>query len=316
MSNQTINAHKRVIRAFSGKSESYSTWARFQKEAAVCLSDWLPGNVNGPVLEAGAGTGIFTRFLSEKYPDLPMLITDASAEMLMVCSQEFSRSRHFGADHGCDTQLAAATSLNQLKIDVHHHEHSYNENDITNGHNPEVRFAVYNPEEEGPLPGNYDLVASALTAQWFSDFNTGLSMLAGSVSDGGHIIVSYLTSRSFPEWAEKCTELDIPFTANRLPDEGSGGAVLRSLGFQVQSGHISMKIGYRSALDFFRSLKYTGASTQLGGIKNSTSDMKRLISAMNQSAGREHQHENIAITYGLDIVAGIKTGQPAKFNYQ
>jgi malonyl-CoA O-methyltransferase len=310
MSNHTINAHKRVIRAFSEKSDSYSTWAKFQKEAAVCLSGWLPEHVNGPVLEAGAGTGLFTRFLSGKYPDVPMLITDASEEMLMVCRQELNSSRKGEADRGSEKKLAAAASVHHLMIDELHHEHANNGFCLKNGIKPGLRFAVYNPEEEGPIPGKYDLVASALTAQWFGDFNTGLAVLAGSVSEGGHIILSYLTKKSFPEWAQKCTDLDIPFTANRLPDEGSGGDVLRSLGFQVKSDHIRMQIGYRSALDFFRSLKFTGASTQLGGIRNSASDMKRLISAMNQPACKEDQLENIAITYGLDIVAGIKTDQP------
>jgi malonyl-CoA O-methyltransferase len=307
MSTKIKNAGQLVIRAFSEKSSSYSTWAGFQKEAAGRLSGWLPDQIHGPVLEAGAGTGLFTRHLIKKYPDVPIIITDASVEMLLACRQELVRiypvrKRYV---HGSDVTTTEPTDSlprisEQYQVSA---DDGYNAN---NNPKQELRFIVYNPEKEGPYTSKHNLVISALTAQWFGDFGKGVSAMANSVADGGHIILSYLTKSSFPEWANKCSELDIPFTANRLPEAGSGSNVLNSLGFDVRSEHIHITIDYPSAIDFFRSLKMTGASTQLGGFSNRPSDMKRLISAIDQTDTRLDQPKKIKITYGLDVVTGFK----------
>jgi malonyl-CoA O-methyltransferase len=296
-----------VIRAFSEKSSSYTTWAGFQKEAAGRLSGWLPDQINGPVLEAGAGTGLFTRYLIGKYPDVPILVTDASEDMLLICRQELGRSFPGLIRNGCGINTIMAASATPLPgIGDYNHMSADNGHNVNKSVKQELRLFVYNPEKEGPHSLKYDLVVSALTAQWFSDFGRGVSALANSVSDGGHIILSYLTHSSFPEWENKCSELGIPFTANRLPEAGSGSNVLKSLDFDVRSEHISIAIDYPSAIDFFRSLKMTGASTQLVGISNRASDMKRLIRAIDQSGGMLHQSDNVRITYKLDIVTGIK----------
>jgi malonyl-CoA O-methyltransferase len=304
------NAGQIVIRAFSEKSNSYSTWAGFQKEAARRLSGWLPDHLNGSILETGAGTGLFTQYLIRKYPDIPILITDASEDMLLVCRQELDKSipGRLKISSGSDAVMAATS--NPLP-DTGYHNHMPDDN-VRNAIISQMhkrRFFVYNPEKEGPYTLKHDLVVSALTAQWFGDFGRGVSSLANSVSDRGHIILSYLTNSSFPEWANKCSELDIPFTANRLPETGSGSDVLKSLGFDVRSEHISISIDYQSAIHFFRSLKMTGASTQLGGISNRTSDMRRLISAIDQSDNGLCKPDNIKITYGLDVVTGYKKNE-------
>jgi malonyl-CoA O-methyltransferase len=296
-----------VIRAFSEKSNSYTTWAGFQKQAASLLSGYLPERVSGPVLEAGAGTGLFTQYLIRKYPYAPILITDASEEMLLACRQELVRLYPGRIINGYDSGPFTTVTANPLSGDGHHNfELSHNGINAEKRPKPELCFFVYNPEKEGAYTFKHDLVVSALTAQWFSDFGRGISALANSVSDGGSIILSYLTRNSFPEWANKCSELDIPFTANRLPDAGSGSDVLGSMGFDVNSKHFKITIGYPSSIDFFRSLKMTGASTQLGGIRNRTTDMKRLLSAMDQSGGRPHQPDNVKITYSLDVITGFK----------
>lgn len=307
MSTKIKNTGQTVIRAFSEKSNSYTTWASFQKEAAARLSGSLPERFNGTILEAGAGTGLFTRYLIRKYPETRILITDASEEMLMACRQELGRMYPDQIRNGYNGATVMAATVNPLPgAAYHNNEPSENGNHPEKSPKHELRFFVYNPEKEGPNISKHDLVVSALTAQWFSDFEKGVSALANSVSDRGHIILSYLTNSSFPEWANKCSELDIPFTANRLPESGRAGDILSSLGFDVSSKHMGITIDYPSAIDFFRSLKMTGASTQLGGISNRASDLKRLLLAIDQSDGRLNEPENIKITYGVDVVTGVK----------
>lgn len=307
MSIRIKNSGQSVIQAFSEKSDSYTTWAAFQKEAAGRLSGWLPDRFNGTVLEVGAGTGLFTKYLIGKYPDVSILITDASEGMLLACRRELGRTYPGRIRNGYVVDTIRAATAKPVP-GAGCHKHVPDDNGHNTGKNPkqELRFIVYNPEKEGPHTALHGLVVSALTAQWFDDFGKGVSALANSVSAGGLIIFSYLTNCSFPEWENKCSELDIPFTANGLPAAGSGSDVLNSLGFNVNSEHINITIDYPSAIDFFRSLKMTGASTQLGGISNRRSDMMRLISAMDQSDGRLHQPNKVKITYTLDMVTGLK----------
>ncbi|MFU8861533.1 MAG: hypothetical protein ACNA8K_14040 [Cyclonatronaceae bacterium] len=296
-----------VIRAFSKKSGSYTSWAEFQKEAAGRLSGWLPDKLPGQILETGAGTGLFTRYLIRKYPDIPILVTDASKEMLIACRHELGRLFPDLISNGFDinTQMARSITLSPGIADCDTVA-AYTGSSADKSSKRDLRFFVYNPEKEGPHTLKHHLVVSALTAQWFSDFKKGIAALANSVSDRGQIIFSYLTNSSFPEWSNKCSELGIPYTANRLPDAESGSNVLRSMGFDVKSKNISITIGYASAIDFFRSLKMTGASTQLGGISNRPSDMKRLISAIELTDNRVSRTEKVFITYNLDIVTGFR----------
>ncbi len=74
---------------FAVKADTYDAHARVQAEAAEWLAEWLPesgpNGPNGPVLELGAGTGLFTRHLAERFENLTC--TDLSREMLDVCEQ-------------------------------------------------------------------------------------------------------------------------------------------------------------------------------------------------------------------------------------
>ena len=48
---------------FDRRAAVYEDHAPVQREAAAWLAEWLPEKIEDPALEAGAGTGLFTRYL-------------------------------------------------------------------------------------------------------------------------------------------------------------------------------------------------------------------------------------------------------------
>lgn len=68
---------------FAQKAESYDANARIQAEVAEWLAEWLPATPSkAKVLELGAGTGLYTRYLTKCFDNLTC--TDLSNEMLEV----------------------------------------------------------------------------------------------------------------------------------------------------------------------------------------------------------------------------------------
>lgn len=65
---------------FDRRAGIYNTHARVQADAAAWLADWLPERIEGPALELGAGTGLFTRHLAARADQL--LATDRSPRMV------------------------------------------------------------------------------------------------------------------------------------------------------------------------------------------------------------------------------------------
>jgi malonyl-CoA O-methyltransferase len=70
-----------VIRPdFDRRAPLYERHASVQREAAAWVSEWLPPRIEGPALELGAGTGLFTRHLAPLAPQL--VATDIAPRMV------------------------------------------------------------------------------------------------------------------------------------------------------------------------------------------------------------------------------------------
>lgn len=67
---------------FDRRASCYDTHAGLQREAAAWLAEWLPEQITGPALELGAGTGLFTRHLSDRAENLAA--TDVSPRMVQT----------------------------------------------------------------------------------------------------------------------------------------------------------------------------------------------------------------------------------------
>lgn len=82
---------ERIVNAFSKSAEYYSEHAGLQKEVAAqlarALEPWQYSLPDGPVIEVGAGTGFFSRYLAELFPKREITISDLSRQMLNHCRQ-------------------------------------------------------------------------------------------------------------------------------------------------------------------------------------------------------------------------------------
>lgn len=81
---------------FDRRAARYDTHAAMQKEAAAWLAEWLPVRIDGPALELGAGTGIFTRHLLER--DTQLIATDIAPRMVETGSANSGGARWVVAD--------------------------------------------------------------------------------------------------------------------------------------------------------------------------------------------------------------------------
>lgn len=65
---------------FDRRAPHYEKHAPVQREAAAWLAEWLPPTLQGPVLELGAGTGLFTRHLAGSTDEL--VASDIAPQMV------------------------------------------------------------------------------------------------------------------------------------------------------------------------------------------------------------------------------------------
>lgn len=69
---------------FDRRASQYENHAPVQREAAAWLAEWLPEEIDGPALELGSGTGLFTRHLVARASKL--VASDAAPRMVATGS--------------------------------------------------------------------------------------------------------------------------------------------------------------------------------------------------------------------------------------
>lgn len=72
---------------FDRQAAQYERHAPLQREAAAWLAEWLPEKFETPVLELGAGTGLFTRHLARRAQIL--IASDIAPRMVRAGSESF-----------------------------------------------------------------------------------------------------------------------------------------------------------------------------------------------------------------------------------
>ena len=80
-----------VARSFGSAATLYDAVANLQRSVGIELLGSLPAaGVNGCVLDVGAGTGYFTRILSERYSGAHIVAVDIAEGMLRRAREQFS----------------------------------------------------------------------------------------------------------------------------------------------------------------------------------------------------------------------------------
>lgn len=229
---------KDIIRSnFSDSVSYYEKCATLQKQSANRLAEalkpWKFSISDGPVFEIGAGTGFFTQYLLEMYPNRECIISDLSDDMVKFCREKFGQS-------------------------------------------DSIEFQVMDAEEVDWPEKKYALITSNYVVQWFKHPAKTLSRISASLKPGGLMLISFPASESFSNWRKYCLDLGLPYTGNSLPDLEQVLIDLSMGPVQVDYYEDDMIDSFDSVYDFFRHLKQTGTSTNLGGKQLSSKQLKLL----------------------------------------
>ena len=80
-----------ISNRFSAAAETYDRHARPQQALAQSVVSMLPEMYPEQILELGAGTGLLTRLLTERFPEVPIDAVDVAEKMIEHSRSRFSR---------------------------------------------------------------------------------------------------------------------------------------------------------------------------------------------------------------------------------
>ncbi|MBW4464791.1 MAG: methyltransferase domain-containing protein [Pegethrix bostrychoides GSE-TBD4-15B] len=154
------------------------------------------------------------------------------------------------------------------------------------------RISFYQLDAEVETSKQYASIISGFTTQWFRELYQTISLLLSQLHINGILFLSFPGSQSFPEWRAICNQLNLPFTANPLPDLE---LLLAEMIHPLRILHLETDYQithHTSAADFFRELKAIGAGVSQQQL--SVSQMKRLIRIWDaQASGQVDVHHQI-----------------------
>lgn len=249
---------QKIATSFGQASEIYNIHASLQRECAKYLLKFLTIYQSklpeGVILEIGCGTGLITQGLLHCFPHRSLEITDLSVEMLSYCQSHLDIS----------DRKKSLVSFYQLDA----------ENDLSDAQ-------------------PYAAIVGGFVIQWFTDPAKSLNRLLERLHPNGMLFISFPTCDSFPEWRQICEQLNLPFTANPLPNPET----LLSALPQAQLCYtetLERSTTHANAADFFRSLKAIGAGVNQTQQQLTATQMKTLIQHWNaQAAGPVQVHHQI-----------------------
>ncbi len=147
----------------------------------------------------------------------------------------------------------------------------------------------------------YAMIVSGFTIQWFDDPIATLRNWRSHLQQGGILLISFPTYQSFPEWRQICAELDLPFTANPLPDAERVWTALSQEFSQCQAYEKNISLTFDSAFNFFENFKAIGAGFNQAGKRLSLSQMRQLIQYWDSQSNRSLKPvtANFNIAFGM-----------------
>lgn len=250
---------QRIAAEFGQAAPIYNAYATLQKACATHLLQIISEQSalpSGDILEMGCGTGLITQGLIQQFPDRILEITDLSPEMVRFCH----------------SNLIIPDS--QLRL---------------------ISFHPLDAERIKNFTKSYAAIVGGLVIQWFRDPVQSLNHLINYLYPQGKLIISFPTCHSFPEWKQVCRQLNLPFTANPLPDPAVLSQALPSHAHLCHIETLEIATVHASAADFFRELKAIGAGVNQTQKQLSVPQMKSLIQHWDaQASGPVQVHYQIA----------------------
>jgi malonyl-CoA O-methyltransferase len=241
--------------SFSRAAHIYDEFAEVQCYSAnVCgqrILEALPLLPPGPILEVGCGTGFLTQQLVYYAREREIIAADLSCEMLDACKLRM------------ETEFGMLPNVSFEQVDVQN------------------------------LDGRrkFALIAASFSFQWFTDLPTTVEKLMSALLPGGIMVFCFPTRESFREWRTVCDKSGREFSGNPLPEVGDFKEYATTCGYDLKSYELDYVLRYDSPLDFFKSLRSTGAATRLR--KNLRSD-NQLVSVVR---AWERDSQSASVTY-------------------
>lgn len=247
---------------FTASAPYYDYYAVLQQRAAASLiqhlHEILPQLPAGPVLEIGCGTGAISKELVTLLPGRQLTLIDLSPGMIEK------------------NRMALAPVITNTPQRI---EWQIGDAESINNRN------------------HYALITSSLTLQWFENLPSSLGRLCSALVPGGVLLCSYLGDQSFPEWRQAANNLNLPCTANPLPNAQQIQSIVNELSYQNSTQEEMIRVSYPTVHDFFRSLKKTGTSTATSINKLKPNQLTRLINSwQEQSLGA------VTVTYQVNTL--------------
>ncbi len=258
-----------IQQTFSRAALSYDRSASVQAKVAELLLEKLLVNSNsliaGPVVEIGCGTGLVSSRLVKQFPERDFVFSDLSDSMLSSCRQRLEES-------GLATSRQSFLNVNA-------------EDD--RGHVLPIEKSA--------------LLISSFAMQWFLHFETSLIDLLDRLPLGGQMIFAVPIEGSFKEWRRAASILGVPCTINELPTTTSLRSVAKKTDLALQFETRNLVASFSNSLEFFKSLKGFGATTQLADRSISGGDMLKLIHFWDLLQDQEKTSEPVSVTYRVAL---------------
>lgn len=161
-----------------------------------------------------------------------------------------------------------------------------------------IRFHVMDAEHPD-ISGPFDLIASSLCLQWFSNRTDGLQRLCGLLAPQGRLMVTTLLQGSLREWKQACLAEGVPCG---VPDYPSAQTVQTEwpAGGTGTWEVLTLHDPVDSARNFLRGLRQIGASVPRAGSTSAS------ITALRR-AMRHFDRTSSSVTYQIGIGTFVKS---------
>jgi len=246
----------RLARQFGQSAAYYHHHATVQHYAADRLLGWLTdfSIPLGKVLEVGCGTGFLTQGLVDFLPDHDLEISDLSPGILKFCQDHLSLDR------------SQVQRVKFLVLDGENLKDSNLKND------------------------RYSLIISSFVLQWFQSPSETIYHLYQGLQPGGVLMLSFPSDHSFPELKQWCSDRQIPYPFNPLPNFKTIVEMLYQKGLSCEYRTELYSETYPNLRAVFDHLKKLGAGLKTEGIPLSYSQMKTLLESGQNTEFRVSYH--------------------------
>jgi len=242
----------RLAQQFGRNPDYYHQYAKVQQYAADRLLSGFTANSipPGKVLEVGCGTGFLSQGLVDLLPEHDLEISDLSPGILQFCQNHLRLS---------------PSQEKRIKFKVLDGE------DLENLQNFSSEYALYS------------LIISSFVLQWFQSPEKTIQSLYSCLKPGGALSLSFPSNYSFPELKKLCSDRQVPYPFNSLPDFKTIVEMLYKADLSCEYRTEWYSETYTNLKAMLDHLKKLGAGLKIENRALSYSQMKKILESTQNS---------------------------------